>query len=225
MTRGGSLSKFPGASFYMSFLRRRFRIALLIFLVVIITGFLFRHPLMRAAASGWVVDEPPTKAAAIVVLGGSPESRPFAAAKLFHDGYAPKVLLPRVKPGPAVALGLKANDTEIARAVLIHEGVPESAIELIGTDVSSTFEETQAVKTWLKDSAEGSPATILIPTETFFTRRTRWIFQKTLDTSATARVVAIPAAGYTTSDWWEHEEGLIDFQNEVIKHLYYHLKY
>ena len=26
-------------------------------------------------------------------------------------------------------------------------------------------------------------------------------------------------------DWWQHEEGVIAFQNEVIKYLYYRFKY
>lgn len=209
----------------MSFFRRRLVRWLLGLLAVFLAAFLFRHQLMACAASWWVVSDPPVAAAAIVVLGGGPDSRPFAAAKLFKEGYAPKILLPKVKPSPTELLGLKRNDTDLAREVLLYEGVPASAIELIGTDVTSTFDETVAVLSWLKEHSTPAAALVLIPTETFFTRRTKWIFKKQLEGVAAPVVIAIPAGTYTTEDWWKHEEGLIDFQNEVIKLIYYHLKY
>jgi len=209
----------------MNFFRRRLiRWSILVF-VVCLLAFLFRRPLLAGAAWWWVVSDPPAGAAAIVVLGGGPDSRPFAAARLYKEGYAPKILLPKVKPSPTELLGLKRNDTDLAREVLLHEGIPGSAIELIGADVTSTFDETGAVLSWLKSQPGNPGITVIIPTETFFTRRTKWIFTKTLKGMATPVVVAIPAAAYTSDDWWHHEEGLIDFQNEVIKLLYYLLKY
>ena len=206
------------------FTRRRVLVLFGAALIGLAALVIWHRPVFQWMAAAWVVDEPPAPAAAIVVLGGSVETRPFAAAKLFKEGVAPRILLPRVKPGPAVALGLKRGDTELARELLLHEGVPDSAIELIGHDVSSTFEETEAVKEWLKARPAGSPEKVIIPTETFFTRRTRWIFRRTLGDSPPV-IVAIPTRSYTADDWWKHEEGLIDFQNEVIKLIYYHIKY
>jgi hypothetical protein len=52
--------------------------------------YVFRAPWLTSVAQAWVVNEPTTKADAIVVLGGGLENRPFAAAKLFHDGVAPE---------------------------------------------------------------------------------------------------------------------------------------
>jgi len=209
----------------MRFWRYRAGKVLVVVVLLSLTVFLFRHPLLRGAASWWVVSDPPAPAAAIVVLGGAPDSRPFAAAKLYKEGYAPKILLPKVKPSPLEAIGLRRNDTDLAREVLLYEGVPESAIELIGTDVSSTFDETGAVLSWLKEHPDAGPPVVIIPTETFFTRRTKWIFRRKLEGVAIPVVTAIPSRTYTTSDWWQHEEGLIDFQNEVIKLIYYHIKY
>ena len=42
---------------------------------------------------------------------------------------------------------------------------------------------------------------------------------------AVPRIVALDPLEYTSADWWQHEEGLIAFQNEVIKFVYYRLKY
>jgi hypothetical protein len=66
----------------------------------------------------------------------------------------------------------------------------------------------------------------MIPTEIFHTRRVHWLFNRMLAGSGiTPRIVALNPPEYTSADWWQHEEGLIAFQNEVIKSLYYRLKY
>ena len=38
-------------------------------------------------------------------------------------------------------------------------------------------------------------------------------------------VTAIDPPGYRGTNWWQHEDGLIAFQNEVVKSFYYRLKY
>jgi hypothetical protein len=56
--------------------------------------------------------------------------------------------------------------------------------------------------------------------------RVRWIFRKELrNPKVEIHVVTINPFRYRISDWWQHEEGLIAFQNEVIKSLYYWFKY
>jgi hypothetical protein len=39
------------------------------------------------------------------------------------------------------------------------------------------------------------------------------------------QVQALPPLEYDIDTWWQHEAGVIGFQNEVIKYLYYRLKY
>ncbi|MBP7950091.1 MAG: YdcF family protein [Verrucomicrobiales bacterium] len=183
----------------------------------------FRIPLGRTAARWWMVEESPASADAIVVLGGGEDYRPFAAAKLWKEGLAPLILVPNVPPSPAETLGLRSTTTEIILGVLKSQGVPEAAIQRIGHDASSTREEALAVKTWV----EAHPSTVhilLVPTDPFATRRTNWFFEKTLPGIDT-RVLRIDPHEYTAETWWEKEQGLIAFQNEVLKNLYYHLKY
>ena len=89
--------------------------------------------------------------------------------------------------------------------------------------LASTYDEARAVRAWL---ATNSAKSILIATDLSHTRRARWIFQKELEgTGVQVRVHAIQPKEYGLTNWWQHEEGLIAFQNEFIKSLYYHLKY
>lgn len=178
------------------------------------------------------MEESPAKADAILVLGGGEDYRPFAAARIWKQGYAPVILVPNVKPSPTEELGLSPTTTEIILAVLKSQGVPESAILRIGSDVSSTREEALAAKSWIDSppaasGTAGSPpptGVLLVPTDPFASRRTNWLFEKTLPGIDT-RILRADPHEYTAESWWEKEQGLIAFQNEVIKNLYYHLKY
>jgi uncharacterized SAM-binding protein YcdF (DUF218 family) len=186
-------------------------------------AYAFRAPLLTDAAQAWVVNDPTAKADAIVILGGGLENRPFAAAKLFHDGVAPRILYMNVRLNPAEEMGITPAESDVTRRILLKQGVPEAAMTMIGSNVSSTFDESKAVHAWMEKNRVKS---IVITTDLFHTRRVRWLFEKELkDNKANIHVVAVDARRYKISDWWKHEEGVIAFQNEFIKFLYYRIKY
>lgn len=197
--------------------------ALLLAGAVLGLAFLLRAPLLRAGADFWIVNERATPADAIVVLGGGLESRPFAAAKLYHAGLAPRVLLMNVRTGPATELGILPAEVELTRKVLVAEGVAETNLTAIGNGVVNSFDEALAVRDWVRQTGARR---LLIVTDLFHTRRVSWLYAKELaGLNVSTRVVAAPQRQYTAADWWRHEEGLIAFQNEVIKFAYYRLKY
>lgn len=195
--------------------------ALLLLVVVLLWS--FRQPLLQGFMEAWAVDEPLQKADAIVVLGGGLDVRPFAAAELYKQGYAPQVLvaIPPVKR--AESMGLVQSHGAHNRAVLLHEGVPETAIVSLGTDLKNTCQEALALREWLKTS---QVKRIIIPTEAMHTRRVRWLFDKILaDQGVEIIVTRLESPEYNASNWWMSETGLIAVQNEVMKYFYYRLKY
>ena len=182
-----------------------------------------RAPLLQGAAQLWIVTNTPHSADAIVVMGGGLETRPFAAATLFRKGYAPKVLVANVKPGPAEKLGVVPSHTDLNRQALLKLGVPLEAIITFGTDVTSSYEESLALRDWVR---QNEAKDLLVPMDLFSSRRARWLLSRVLSASgAQAAVIAVDSPEYTRGDWWRHEAGLISFQNEVIKFGYYHIKY
>lgn len=203
---------------------RRRAIKLAVLCALLFLGlYLARAPLLTALGKVWVVNEPIAKADAIVILGGGLENRPFAAAKLFHAGVAPRILYMDVQPGPVAELGLVLSEAEQTRRILLSQNVPETALSIIGQRVASTYDETQALRGWLTTN---ETKTIIIPTDLFHTRRVRWVFNKQLRNSdVKLHVIAIQPLRYTLTNWWRHEEGLIAFQNEVLKSGYYRIKY
>ena len=190
---------------------------------LLLAGYVFRVPLLKGLADAWVVNDPVAKADAIVVLGGGLENRPFAAAKLFHDGVAPQILYMDVRFSPAEEMGIALPEKEQTHRILLSNNVPETAMTVIGTNVANTYEESRAVRAWIEKSGAKS---IIIPTDLFHTRRVRWVFSKELkDAKAQVEVVAIQPKEYGVTNWWRHEEGVTAFQNEAIKYIYYRWEY
>lgn len=193
-------------------------------LVVLLSAlYFFRVPLLRSAASLWIINDPLQKADAIVLLGGGLETRPFAAAKLYRDGYASLILIARARSSPTDEMGLTTREHDVARQVLLKQGVPDSALAEIGTDVRNTYDEALAVRDWVKTA---HTTRLIIPTDIFHTRRVRWLFRKQLrHTGVQILVEAVPGREYQQEDWWRHEQGLVAFQNEVLKFGYYWVRY
>jgi len=183
----------------------------------------YRTSVLIGLAKLWIVDEHLAKADAIVVLGGGLENRPFAAARLFHDGFAPKILYMDVRLTATAELGIDLSEREATHRVLLSNNVPEEALVAIGKSVASTYDESQAVKDWIK---QHNAKSVIIPTDLFHTRRARWLFRRELALVGAVPVIqALETRQYQLTNWWQTELGLIAFQNEIIKLFYYHLKY
>jgi uncharacterized SAM-binding protein YcdF (DUF218 family) len=198
-------------------------ICLLVLCVLLIVGFVCRAPLLRGVANEWVVNEPLSKADVIVVLGGGPDTRPFEAARLFHLGLAPKILLMDSKHSPSAELGLIPSEAELGRDILLKENVPTNAIFVTTDIVTNSFDESIALRNWAKTNIVQRA---IIPTDPFHTRRVRWLYHKELKgTGIQVEIEAVPVNQYDVNTWWQHEEGVVAFQNEVLKFAYYRVKY
>jgi hypothetical protein len=183
-----------------------------------------RVALLRGAADLWVVSDQITPADAVVVLGGGIEMRPFVAADLYAKGLVYKILLSQEEDGHSISIGVVPGNTERTLMVLRKLGVPDSAIELFGNENKNTYDEAVALRGW---SERHATSALIIPVEVFFARRARWILQR--EFSGTAVRIEVPSfdppRGYSRAEWWKTEVGVITFQNELLKYIYYRLKY
>jgi uncharacterized SAM-binding protein YcdF (DUF218 family) len=200
----------------------RFALILAVMVGVCAALWLNRGRALRAAADLWIVSDSIGPADAVAVLGGGVDTRPFAAAAYYHQGLAAKILLPDPKPTPAEQLGAVPSSLDANRKVLLALGVPAAAIEFFGSGVTSTYEEALALQDW---AVHNKASNIIVPTEIFSTRRLRWTLHRVFHDPAAIRVPALDPLGYGRADWWKHEAGLIAFHNEIIKYLYYRVKY
>ncbi len=204
-------------------LRNYLACAITVIAVAAATMWYFRGQLLAGIANAWIVRDPLSHADAIVVLGGGMQTRPFEAARLYRDGYAPQVLVASPEPKPTDKMGLTVDDTEVTKRILSMQGMPDSAIAEFGNEVSSTYEEAVALRDWVRKRGAKK---IIIVSDAFHSRRVRWLFQKEIRPAGAEILTAIaPPLKYTVSEWWRTEQGLIEFQNELIKYSYYRLRY
>lgn len=192
-------------------------------LILLASCWFFRAPLLTGIANAWIVNDPLSHADAIVVLGGGVQTRPFEAARLYHGGYAPKILIDSPLLRPTDEIGLTPRDTDVTKQILLKQGIPEAAIWEFGKNVSSTYEEAIALHDWVRQNGAKK---LLVIGDLFQTRRARWLFRKQLEKNGVQVIIrSAPPLEYNATNWWRHEEGLIAFQNELIKYALYRVKY
>jgi uncharacterized SAM-binding protein YcdF (DUF218 family) len=167
-----------------------------------------------------MINDPPAKADAIVVLGGGAHFRSFEAVRLYQAGWAPTVVVMNSELRATDRLGLTIPEAELVRRILLTNAVPVEAIQIVGTNLTSTHDEALSLKEWSKDS---HAASFLIPTGPFHSRRVRWVFHKQLGNSARLTVTSIHPE--QCRDWWKKEKTLIDFETEAVKFGFYLVKY
>ena len=124
-------------------------------LVLLPAGFWFAPKLL-------VVQNPPTLAEVIVVLGGENFHRPERAAELFQKHFAPRVIV------------TGTNDAKEIRLGLMVKGVPSEVIEL-EEKARTTFENAKFTVELLR--AEKVKRAILV-TSWFHSRRALRCFEK-----------------------------------------------
>ncbi len=116
---------------------------------VLSVGF-FHVPILRGISSFLIVEDSLRPAAAIVALGGQTPFREMEAAKFYRSGLATQVFIVREAPNAEAdalqELGIKKPQSwELARAVLMQQGVPPEAIVTPKDEAVGTLEELQAV--------------------------------------------------------------------------------
>jgi uncharacterized SAM-binding protein YcdF (DUF218 family) len=202
---------------------RRPLIGMFVLATVVAGGWLLREPVLVGAADLWIISDPVNRADAIVVLGGGLATRPFVAAELWRRGLADKILISQAPEERAVSMGAMPSHTELNREILLKLGTPAGVIETFGIANKNTREEAVALREWAERNAASS---FIIPSEIFPARRVRWIFRREFfGTTVSIEVPSVEPPDYTRRDWWKTEPGLVAFQNEVLKYIYYRLKY
>jgi uncharacterized SAM-binding protein YcdF (DUF218 family) len=198
-------------------------LALALLSILIVAAWQFRAGLLRSAAELWIVSDPLEAADAIVILGGGIDTRPFAAAEYYKRGLAPQILIADVRISPVERLEILPRHGELNREVLLKLGVPPEVILTFGREVRNTYEEMRGLLDWIE---QGGAKSVIVPTDMFTARRVRWLFGRELEPKGvTLSVQSLPPLEYGVNDWWHQEQGIVAFQNEVLKYLYYRMKY
>jgi uncharacterized SAM-binding protein YcdF (DUF218 family) len=163
-----------------------------------------------------VVEDPLERTNAIVVLSGRLPIRAVEAASLYRQGYAPQVWLTRPEQ-PAASLDpmniRNSGEDFFNSRVLVHEGVPSSAIRVLAPAVNNTADEIRAVAEEL--TRENGSAVILVTTKAH-TRRVRKLWHQLSGGTGRAIVRAAPGDPFDPAHWWRTTTDLFDVLREVL---------
>ncbi|MGA7410212.1 MAG: YdcF family protein [Bryobacteraceae bacterium] len=179
----------------------------LLLLIAAIVFYIFRVSVLTALGSYLVLDQPPVKADAVVVLGGDEFGmRTVKAAQLVQAGYAPYALL----SGPQLLL---IHESELTLAFALKQGYPASLFQQYLNDANSTREEETRLAQELQRRGAHR---ILLVTSNYHTRRATYLFHRVAPWLL-VQTVAAPDAYFTPDSWWKTRRGRKTFALEWLK--------
>lgn len=152
---------------------------------------------------------------AIVLLAGSMKERVPAAAMLYRDGYAPRVLLTNDGIFSSWSTHYDRNlyNVEWAEEELVKLGVPRHAITKLPFLGKGTVFEALAIK---REVLKSGIRKLILTTSDYHTYRAHWIFQRLLR-HLFVEVRVFPARSFNVS-----YRGLL---LEVVKIFYYQIRF
>jgi uncharacterized SAM-binding protein YcdF (DUF218 family) len=187
------------SSFFPSFLFRSRRSLVLLASAILLAGAAF-------LSLGRFITRlsPLERADAIYVLGGSRTSRTIEAARLYRDGYAPRVLL---SPGGRDLAELELErqgihvptDAEIGRDLLLRLGVPPDAILILPQLVDNTAQEADAIASLAET---GHWAALIVITDRSSTRRAGYAFRRVFGDRLKVLVTCNRQDPFDPNRWW-----------------------
>jgi uncharacterized SAM-binding protein YcdF (DUF218 family) len=185
---------------------------LIFFVVLLAILYLVRVPLLRFAGEFWIVDDAPESSDVIIVLSGDNYDavRAARAAALFRAGMAPHVV------ATGRSLRSYATTTDLMKRDLVDHGVPAAAIIPLTHRADDTREEAVAVSEFVHSRGWKK---ILLVTSNYHTRRSEYIYERTLPPGTQLRVISAPDIEYDPQSWWRTREGLKIFFHEAGGYL------
>ena len=188
-------------------------------LLFVVSGltFITHAQFLGAIASFLLVEDPLEPAAAIVPLGGQIPFREIEAARLYYAGWAPGIVIVRGalsdESDALNRLGMrKIPEWELARQVLIKQGVRESSIRVAEDEAAGTLEELRAVY----NSLTVKSAPVILVTSKYHTRRARLTWQYVTGGRSQAIVRVAAQDPFEPSRWWRERRFVLSVVREYL---------
>lgn len=157
----------------------------------------------------------PARADIILALGGDNGDRIAMAAQLYHQGYAPHIMLTGLENGPAMT---RSNYLNWRVQFLLDEKVPDSAV-ILEQGAGNTWEE--AVNTLALLKRRGWKRVIVVSDPPHM-RRLHFVWNKVFAGSDKEFVLVHSAPEWwNPARWWGHDQSGPFVVMEYIKLAYY----
>lgn len=179
------------------------------------------------AARFLIVNTALNQADAIVVLSGSSvyTERTRRAAEYYRQGLGQRILLTNDDLRGEWSSAEQRNPFfyERARTSLIDSGVPPDRVEVLGTPVTNTYDEAQALRDYALTQKLRS---LLVVTSAYHSRRALWTLNRVFANTGIEIGVQSVENGEQTPrplTWWLYPRGWKMVVGEYVKNFYYRL--
>jgi uncharacterized SAM-binding protein YcdF (DUF218 family) len=187
------------------------QLALFVVLVLVIALAGFRH------AGRWLMlDDPLSRADVIFVLSGGMPYRAEEAGKVFGVGYAPELWLsrPNSPVNEMARLGVRfVGEEDYNREILIHEGVPETAVHILPGPVINTEQEVQEASREMRRTGK---TRIIIVTSPQHTRRVKALWKTLAGDNLTMMIHAAHDDPFDAEHWWRNTRDVLSVVRETL---------
>jgi hypothetical protein len=166
----------------------------------LVAGFLLWRPALIGVAKFMHVSTPVERADFILPLFRESTAVPAAAAALYREGLAPRVLLYRTEPNRIEALGLSPPAYDTWRRLLEARGVPSEAITPLDAVVSSEVQIGRALRALDNGS---KPIRVVAVTFGPTSRLSRNALRRGLgDSRIDLRIYSATSRSFDPNRWW-----------------------
>ena len=164
--------------------------------------------LLRALGHYLITAHPTAKADLVLVLSGEPFLCVPEAARIYHEGLTPSILLTN-EPRPRgqedlLRLGIRFPDAqEISLHLLEALRVPKQAIHILEERADGTQDEMRAVSRFL---ASRSVRTLIVVTSKAHSSRAYKIFSAGLGPKVRVLMRPVPSDPFDPDRWWKDRQ-------------------
>jgi uncharacterized SAM-binding protein YcdF (DUF218 family) len=209
--------------------RRRLLYFLFIAGVLCGTSYILRKPIFNAIGDFLVVSDSLQKADAIAVLCGNGVLRGRAAADLYLQGLAPRILITRedylYRSEELARYGIHVlEEHEIVLEVLRYMKVPQECVSVLDGYNESTVAEARRYLDYMQCHRLNR---LIVVTSNFHSRRSRLIFRRIFRGSDITVMIhpGPPSFEFNPDGWWTRRENYRNLLFEYQKLFFYSLRY
>jgi uncharacterized SAM-binding protein YcdF (DUF218 family) len=165
----------------------------------------------------WLLREDPLSPADVIfVLSGGMPPRAEEAAKVFRRGYAPEVWVSHPASPASILeeLGIRyVGEEEYSREILVHEGVPETAVHVLPDPIVDTEQEVEEVAREMRRTGK---TRVIIVTSPQHTRRVKALWKKLVGENPTLVVHAAHEDPFDADHWWRNTRDAFSVVRETL---------
>jgi uncharacterized SAM-binding protein YcdF (DUF218 family) len=198
-------------------------IAILLIAVLVFLFKTFHEPILQFFGSCLIHEDKLEPADAIVVLSGSAFERGNKGAELIEQGYAKKVLCPggNIDHTYLILIGDSIYESDVTRKKILLNGIADSLVIAIH-EGTSTIEEAIGIRSYC---SKNNIRSLIVVSSYFHTARVNRVYKNVFSKSGIKIIIRGANSVYFDEKyWWKDEYGLLNFNNEVIKSVYYFFK-